>query len=30
MHHLFLGTTADVDMILDAFRKVREHHRALL
>lgn len=30
MHSLFLGTIQQVDMILDAFRKVREHHNKLL
>lgn len=30
MHSLFLGTTQQVDMILDAFRKVRQHHGELL
>lgn len=30
MHPLFLGTTREVDMILDAFIKIRSHHRELL
>lgn len=30
MHHLFLGTRRQVDMLLDAFCKVRENYRELL
>ncbi len=30
MHHLFLGTTQQVDMILDVFYKIRDNCRKLL